>query len=92
MQINFFATLRQIVGGKTVELETPEGITVQGLLDALLARFPALRPQLYDAEGVLYPHIHIFVNGRDAQYLAQGLETALQPEDTVNLFPPVGGG
>jgi sulfur-carrier protein len=92
VQINLFATLRQVVGGKTVELETPEGLTVQELLDALLARFPALRSQLYDSEGTLYPHIHIFVNGRDAQYLAQGLDTALQPDDTVNLFPPVGGG
>ncbi len=91
MKINFYATLRPVVGGKTVELPAT-GMTVQGMIEALLARYPDLRPQLCDANGALYPHIHIFINGRDAQYLENGLRSVLGPEDTVNIFPPVGGG
>jgi molybdopterin synthase sulfur carrier subunit len=92
MQVNFYATLRQIVGGKTVELPLPAGSTAQDLIDALIARFPALRDQLLDEHGQLYQHVHLFVNGRDAEYLDGGLRAVLSPTDTVNIFPPVGGG
>ncbi|MBM4423518.1 MAG: MoaD/ThiS family protein [Chloroflexi bacterium] len=92
MKVNFYATLRQIVGGKTVEVALDYGVTVQGLIDELLARYPALHPQLYDEHGQLYPHVHVFVNGRDAQHLDAGLDTPIAPGDTINIFPPVGGG
>ena len=92
MKINFYATLRDVVGRKTVELPIPPQTTVQGMLDAVLAYAPALRPHLYDEHGVRYPHVHIFINGRDAQYLDNGFGTVIGPTDTVNIFPPVGGG
>jgi MoaD family protein len=91
MKIKFYATLRPVVGGKAIELSAA-GMTVQGMIDALLARYPDLRSHLYDPQGELYPHIHIFINGRDVQYLDDGLRSVLRPEDTVNIFPPVGGG
>ncbi len=92
MQVHFFATLRQVVGGKTVEVPGAAGGTVAALLDTLLASYPGLRPHLYNPEGELYPHIHVFVNGRDARWLAHGLDTVLGPGDNVSIFPPVGGG
>jgi MoaD family protein len=92
MLINLYATLRQVTGGKTVSLDVPPGSTVQVMLESLLKRFPDLRRHLYAPDGVLYPHVHVFVNGRDAQYLAHGLDTPLAPADTINIFPPVGGG
>jgi MoaD family protein len=92
MKINFYATLRQIVGDKTIEIPLDHGITVQAMIDELLARYPDLRAQLYDANGHLYPHVHLFINGRDAQYLDGGLDAKIGPEDTINIFPPVGGG
>jgi MoaD family protein len=92
MQVRLFATLRQVAGQKTVELALPEAAPVQALFDALLARYPALRPHLCDASGALYEHVHLLVNGRDVRYLAQGLATPLQPTDVINLFPAVGGG
>ncbi len=92
MKINFYATYRQIVGGKTVELPFGEGITVRQLVDALIARYPRLRRELLDEQGHLYPHVHVFVNGRDVPYLEDGLETRISPDDTVSIFPPVAGG
>ena len=92
MDVNFYATLRQVTGGKTVGFELPEGATVRALLDAVVERFPTLRGELLDADGGLFPHVHIFVNGRDAPYLKDALRTVIQPADTVDLFPAVAGG
>ena len=92
MRVNFYATLRQIVGSKTVELPMPAGSTARDLIDALIARYPALREQLLDEHGQLFQHVHLFINGRDVEYLDGGLQTSLSPTDTVNIFPPVGGG
>jgi len=92
MKINFYATLREIVGGRTVEIEHQEGMNVQALLELLFQRCPGLRRELMDEAGNLYPHVHVFINGRDAPYLEQGLATPLSSEDVVNIFPAVGGG
>ena len=42
MKVNFFATFRPIVGGKTVEVDVTEGATLQQLLKTLVSRFPTL--------------------------------------------------
>jgi sulfur-carrier protein len=92
MKVNFYATLRQITGQKTVEFTLTDGITVQQLLDAVLVRYPEMRNDLLDENGRLYGHVHLFINGRDAPYLDDGLTTVLKPTDKVDLFPAVGGG
>lgn len=92
MQVNFYATLRPIVGGRTVHFDVGENITVQQLVDAVVTRFPKLRQELLNDEGNLYPHVHVFVNGRDAPYLPNGVETMIQPGDTIDIFPAVAGG
>ena len=92
MKVHFFATLRPIVGGKTVDFEVNHGITVQEMLDVMIARFPKLRDELLDENGKMYGHVHFFVNGRDAQFLENGIETKIMPDDVVNVFPAVGGG
>ena len=92
MKINFHATYRQIVGGKTVDLPLPDGVAVRQLIDEIVRRYPGLREELLDEQGRLYGHVHVFVNGRDVPFLVEGMETRLQPGDTVDLFPPVGGG
>ena len=92
MKVNFYATYRPIVGGKTIDFDVDHGITVQQLVEAIVARFPAMRREMLDEKGELYSHVHIFVNGRDACYLEKGMETVIQAEDPLNIFPPVGGG
>lgn len=92
MKINFYATLRPIVGGKSVFLPEAVGMTVQQLIDVLMSRFPALRKEIYAPDGTLYPHIHFFINGRDTQFLEEGFNYIIREADTINIFPAVGGG
>lgn len=92
MHVNFYATLRPIVGGRTVEFDLDHGISVQELVDAVVTRFPPLRKQLLDADGKLYSHVHVFINGRDAPYLPDGVATPIAPGDTIDIFPAVAGG
>jgi sulfur-carrier protein len=92
LDVRFHATLRQAVGGKHVNVDWSDGLTVWGFVTLMVERYPALGPQLLDGEGKLARHVHVMVNGRDAPYLAQGLETALRETDAIDVFPPVGGG
>jgi len=92
MKVNFYATLRQIAGQKTIEFDLPVGITARHLLDAVLERFPHMRDELVDEDGQLYGHVHLFVNGRDSRFLEKQLETQIKAGDKVDMFPAVGGG
>ena len=92
MNISFFATLRQIVGQKTVDFDLPENTTVMDLVEIVVTRYPPMRRELLNEEGELWPHVHVFVNGRDHPYLENGPQTIIKANDTVNIFPAVGGG
>lgn len=79
IKLLFFATLRDRAGAKSLELEVPDGTTVQALKDQLGREFPNLKPSM---EGVL-----ISVNREYA------FDEAVIPGDAeVALFPPVSGG
>jgi molybdopterin synthase sulfur carrier subunit len=92
MEVNFYATLRPIVGQKTIEFSVPDGLTVGQLIQILIQRFPILRNELLDEEGDLYRHVHVFVNGRDVPYLEEASETRISASDKLDIFPAVGGG
>lgn len=92
MKVHFFATLRQIVGQKTIEIDLPENSSVQDFVEIIVTQYPPMRKELLDENGNLYRHVHVFVNGRDAPFLEQGMNTIIKPEDTLNVFPAVGGG
>ena len=92
MIVSFYATLRDIAGGKTVEIPVDHGVTAQELLDAIIAKFPAMKKELLQDDGRLYGHVHLFINGRDVGFLANDLDTIITPMDEVTIFPAVGGG
>jgi len=92
MKVNFYATLRQLAGGKTIEFLVQDGVTAQQLLDNIVTRFPAMRAELLNREGSLHGHVHFFINGRDVQFLEKDMQTVIRPEDEINIFPAVGGG
>ncbi len=91
MEVRLYATLRPIVGGPTLQLETEPGASVRTLLDEMIARYPAMQAELFDGEGRLHNNIHVFVNGRDVRYLG-GLDIPIPEGASVRIFPPVGGG
>jgi sulfur-carrier protein len=92
MEVRFYATLRALVGGRTVDVESRAGMTIWALLDELVARYPPLGPQLLAGPRELHGHVHVILNGRDSPYLERGLDTVLTASDRIDIFPPVGGG
>lgn len=92
MIVNFYATLRQIVGRKTLDIDFQENGTVRQLVTDIIRDYPLIQRELFDENGELYRHVHILVNGRDTPYLENAIDTVLLPSDEVNIFPAVGGG
>lgn len=79
VQVRLFASYREATGRDRVELELPEGGTVEAAWAAVAERYPVLRPYR--------PHT-LFAVGQD--YVAP--EHPLRAGDEVCLFPPVSGG
>ena len=92
MDVFFYATLRDIVGGKTAHFDLPPDASARQLLLTVTHQFPPLQEKLINADGDLHTYVHFFINGRDVRYLETGMDTVLQPNDVVSLFPAVGGG
>jgi molybdopterin synthase sulfur carrier subunit len=92
MVVNFFATFRNLVGKKSVQIDLPENSSAQRLLLAIVSDYPALRKSLLSEDEQLLPYVHLFINGRDLQLLPQGLQTPLLALDKIDIFPPVAGG
>ncbi len=92
MKVNFYATLRAIVGKKTVEIEPHPGMTAMQIIDKVVAAYPALRPELLDHDHHFQDHMKFFINGREAIYLEDKMNTVVHLDDKVDIFPPVGGG
>ena len=92
MKVNFYATLRDIAGGKIVEIPIDHGATAKEVLETIIAKFPAMKKELLNENGRLYGHVHFFVNGRDIQFTEDDFETRIMPEDEISVFPAVGGG
>jgi molybdopterin converting factor subunit 1 len=79
VKVLFFATLRDYVGSKSVELEIPFGITVDGLTDLLIATYPRLE-KVKDMMMAAINHEY----AAEAEVIPEGAEIA--------FFPPVSGG
>ena len=92
MRIKFFATLREIVGGRIIEIPTSGETSAQELLDQIIGTYPALRHELLEETGNLRGHVHFHINGRDVQFTEAGMKTKLAFDDEITIFPAVGGG
>ncbi len=92
MKVSFYATLRDVVGQKTVDIDITEKATVRQLIDAIVKRYPLLRDKLLNEDNNLWGHVHVFINGRDSPFLDNEMQTVIKPDDTINVFPAVGGG
>ena len=92
VRVRFYATFREIVGGREVELELPGEPRVRELLDALFERWPALREHLIAADGGFSKRANVFLDGRAARFLPGGMETRIDPAHEIDCFPAVAGG
>jgi MoaD family protein len=92
MTVNFYATLRDAVGGSSVQVDLPPGSSAQQLIDLLVSQHPGLGEALTDEDGHLHGYLKMFINGREVAYLEGGFDHILAPSDKVDIFPPVGGG
>jgi len=90
MTVKYFGDIRPLTGGiKEEEWLHPEP-EVRSLLKALGQRRPALGKRLFEGDQ-LSSTLIVLVNGRSIDYL-NGIETPLQPDDIVDVFPVEGGG
>lgn len=91
VRVSLYFPFREELPENPVELELPEGAVASQVVEALVARFPALRPRFYDAQGQIHRHISALVNGVSIQY-KKGWSTPISEGDEIVLLPPVGGG
>lgn len=92
MQWKLFANLAEATGSKTVSVDVDGDATVADALDALVAAHPALADRVLDEEGRLHDHVNVLRNGENVFATGDGLETAVDDEDELAMFPPVSGG
>jgi len=91
VQVHLYATLRPIVGARTVALDLPRDTNVRALVDEMAKRWPELEQRLFDEDGALSRRVNILIDGRNVRWL-EGLESRLPEDAKVDIFPPVAGG
>ncbi|MGM0770336.1 MAG: ubiquitin-like small modifier protein 1 [Halobacteriota archaeon] len=90
-KIKLFANLRESAGESDLEIQ---GENVQEIIDALLMKFPQLQEMLFDevdGKKELRSYINILINGDNVMHL-EGLDTIVNEDDEIAIFPPVSGG
>lgn len=92
MRVKVYATLRPIVGERVVDLPLAEGSRVRDLVARMVERWPGLAEMMLDEEGALSRRVHVFVDGRSARHLPDGVETRLFTENEIDVFPAIAGG
>lgn len=65
--------------------------TVGDALGALVAKHPALRSHLYEADGKLRSFVNVYLGERDVRELG-GSDAAVREGDTLLIVPSVAGG
>ena len=79
VKLLFFATIRDRMGTKSLELDVPETLTIQGLKDKLSEEYPKVKESM---KSVL-----ITINREYA------FDEAVIPSNAeIGMFPPVSGG
>lgn len=79
IKILFFATLREYVGAKIIELEIPVDTTVAGLKELLVSRYPKMLPAR-----------NSILSAINREYAVD--EQVIPLDAEIALFPPVSGG
>jgi molybdopterin synthase sulfur carrier subunit len=89
--IKLFAILRDMAGAKKLTVPFEDGGPVRDLIRAIGEVHPQIGAKLLDDDGQLSQVVHIYIRGRNAEWL-QGLDTVIHEQDDVLLVPPAAGG
>lgn len=95
VEVRLLPPLNNTAGRQQVRLRLDQGSDLQGVLDALLDRFPdpRFRLHLYDTAGRLIPAWCAFVNGQPVPLRTeQGLHTAVSDGDEISFLLNLAGG
>mgnify|MGYP000235742433 CR=1 FL=1 len=79
VKLLFFATIRERLGLKSLDLDVPDTLTIQGLKDKLAQEYPRVKESM---KSVL-----ITIN---REYAFD--EAVIPPNAEIGMFPPVSGG
>jgi molybdopterin synthase sulfur carrier subunit len=90
IDLRFFATFRDAVGGKERTRAIADDATVGDLLADLEREYDGLEGRLLE-DGAIRPQLSVLKNGRDITHM-DGVGTTLSDGDVVSVFPPVAGG
>ena len=88
IRINIPTPLRQHTEGQAVV--EGKGTTVQGLLEDLGKRYPAVTARLFE-NGQIRRFVNVYLNDEDIRYL-DNLATPVKDGDEVSIIPAVAGG
>lgn len=88
--VRFFATVREITGTKSIEIEAED---INDMLTKLGQTYGKsfTNAVIDSSSGQLKRFYSCMVNGKRIE-LIDGYQTRLKDKDVVALFPPVGGG
>ena len=84
----FFATVREITGVRSAEFDAKD---IRELLTLLTQTYPKFSETVLNEDGKLKQFFSCMVNGKRIELL-DGYDTILKDNDSIALFPPVGGG
>ena len=92
--VKSFLTLRQVMNNQSrIELQVGN-ITIRELLELLCDTFgEGLRRHVFDSKtNEISQFLKVLVNGHHYSTLPGKLQTMLQHNDEISLFPPLAGG
>lgn len=90
IRVKALRPFKEALGAGDIELERPEGETVEDLIRHLVAEHPAFGRHALDADGGIDLTLNIMVSGRPVG--EHDLGRPLEDGDEVMLFMPLAGG
>ena len=93
IKVHSILSLKEVLGGKDVEMIIPEGTTLSGLLAGMVEIWgDSLSPHIFKpGSDEILPYVRLMINGKAIQSL-NGIDTVLNDGDEVLLLPLAAGG